>query len=71
MKAVPSEPCETHAPIDGPTLEVVGDFMDRMRKLGASGARIGAIAVQFAPAPMSPPPRRGSGNDDETLFHSS
>ena len=71
MKAVPPEPCETvHAPIDGETLQVVGDFMDRMRQLGASGARVGAIAVQFAPAPIAPS-RRGPDSDDETLFHSS
>jgi len=51
-------------------LRAIGDFVERMRGLGAGGVRIGGIAVQFAPPQMEIPKHRPTSRD-ETLYHSS
>ena len=57
------------APPSAEDLANLGNFFERMKKLGAAGVRIGNVAIQFAPAPMAIPKRR-AGSDDETLYHS-
>jgi hypothetical protein len=59
------------APVDAETLRAMGDFVERMRGMGAAGVRIGGVAVQFAPQMEIPKHRPGSSSRDETLYHSS
>lgn len=59
---------------DEKKLKIVGDFVERMRKAGATGCRVGPVSVAWDGPPLSDAPvakdKRKPLTDRDILMHS-